>query len=55
MYRLARSKKKGRVAFQERRVLRLEVLFGKATSRMTITSTITARIRGKGKGKGGRG
>jgi hypothetical protein len=51
MYSLERNDKKGRVAFQERRVLRFEILFGKTTIRMTTTNTITTSIRGKGKGK----
>jgi hypothetical protein len=52
---VGRSRTKGRAAFQERRVLRLEVFFGKTTSRMTTTSTTTTNIRGTGKGKGWRG
>jgi hypothetical protein len=52
---VGRSRKKGRVALQERRVLRLDVLFGKTTSRMTTTSTTTANIQGKRKEKEERG
>jgi hypothetical protein len=50
-----RIDKKGRVAFQERRVLRFEVFWGKTTIRMTTTNTITTGVRGKGKGKKERG
>jgi hypothetical protein len=51
MYNLGRNDKKGRVAFQEGRVLRFGIFFGKTTIRMTTTNTSTTTIRGKGKGK----
>jgi hypothetical protein len=42
------SRKKGRVAFQERRVLRLEIFFGKMNIKMKTTSTTTTCIMEKG-------
>ncbi len=48
-----RREKKGRVAFQERRVLRLEVVFWKTRMRMTSrhTTTTTRAVKGKGRMK----
>jgi hypothetical protein len=50
---VGRSEKKGRVAFQERRVLRLEVVFWKTRMRMTSrhTTTTTRAVKGKGRMK----